>query len=315
MAAFLSRTVDGALKRGGRRAALGQFWTNQGGTALALTTVGANPSEVAFDGADLWVANQNSNTVSRVRASDGKLLETWTGATEAYGVLAAMGKVFVDGASIPNGRLFRIDPASAAGAVTTIATNLGNTAFDMAFDGSRIWTANLGGGVSIVTPQASLPWTVTTVTTGFGFPIGVEFDGANVWVVNLTPDVLLKVDANGAVLQTVTLGASPQPPVFDGSNLWVPNGGDNTITVVRTSSGSILATLTGNGLDSPANPAFDGQRILVPNNGGGVSVWKAADLTPLGSFPTPASSFPNAAASDGVHFWITLQGLAKVARF
>jgi hypothetical protein len=73
--------------------------------------------------------------------------------------------------------------------------------------------------------------------------------------------------------------------------------------------------LTGNGLNLPANPAFDGQRILVPNNGGGVSLWKAADLTPLGSFPTPASSIPNAAASDGVYFWVTLQGPAKLARF
>src|SRR5512140_653789 len=41
MAAFLSRTVDGVLKRGSRRAALNQFWTTQNSTVLGLTTVGA----------------------------------------------------------------------------------------------------------------------------------------------------------------------------------------------------------------------------------------------------------------------------------
>src|SRR5580765_7468051 len=81
MAAFLSRTVDGALRRGSRRAALDQFWTTQNATVLGLTTVGSDPTFVKSDGADLWVANGFGSSVSRVRASDGKLLETWTGAT------------------------------------------------------------------------------------------------------------------------------------------------------------------------------------------------------------------------------------------
>src|SRR6476620_4751933 len=47
MAAFLSRTVDGVLARGGRRAALDQFWTTQNATVLGLTTVGDIPVSVA----------------------------------------------------------------------------------------------------------------------------------------------------------------------------------------------------------------------------------------------------------------------------
>src|SRR4249919_3482481 len=39
MAAFLSRTVDGVLKRGSRRAALDQHWTTQNSTVLGLTTL------------------------------------------------------------------------------------------------------------------------------------------------------------------------------------------------------------------------------------------------------------------------------------
>lgn len=97
MAAFLSRSVDGVLRRGSRRALLNQFWTTQDTDLLGLTTVGSNPS----------------------------------------------------------------------------------------LDGSRIWTANgIGGSVSIVTPGATIPWTVTTVMTGFTSPNGFVFDGANVWVLS-----------------------------------------------------------------------------------------------------------------------------------
>src|SRR5215472_14482836 len=83
MAKFLSITVDSALKRGSRRAALDQFWTTQNATTLGLTTVGAGPRYPRSDGADIWVPNFTDGTVSRVRGSDGKLLETWTGADSA----------------------------------------------------------------------------------------------------------------------------------------------------------------------------------------------------------------------------------------
>src|SRR4249919_1103041 len=74
MAAFLSRTVDGALRRGSRRAALGRFWTSKNENALGVTTLGAAAifgHLPASDGADVWVPSLFGNTVSRVRASDG----------------------------------------------------------------------------------------------------------------------------------------------------------------------------------------------------------------------------------------------------
>ena len=83
MAAFLSRSVDRALGRGSRRAALDQFWTTKVESNLGLTTVGARPQLVKSDGLDLWAANFDGNSVSHVRGTDGKLLETWTGATSA----------------------------------------------------------------------------------------------------------------------------------------------------------------------------------------------------------------------------------------
>ena len=316
MAAFLSRTVDGVLKRGSRRAALDQFWTSQNATVLGLTTVGDDPMLAASDGSDLWVACNGNGEVARVRASDGRPLETWTGAISAHGVLSAMGRVIVTGYLNP-GQLYRIDPAQTAGAVTTVASSLGDHPSGIAFDGSRVWTANIGGSVSIVTPGASIPWTVTTVTAGLTSPIGAVFDGTNVWVTDYNGGKLLKLDGSGSILQTVTVGGSAGNPVFDGSNIWVPCGGNGLLYVVRASNGAILSMLTGNGMNDPYAAAFDGQRVLVANLGGdSVSLWKAADLTVIGNFSTGTGSAPIGAASDGIHFWVSLGGLGgKLARF
>ena len=299
-----------------RRAILDQFWTPQNQTVLGLTTVGVSPLGVRSDGVDVWVAGQlGSNSVSRVRASDGKLLETWTGANLVTGVLVAMGRVFVSG---PSG-LYRIDPSQTAGAVTIVASVIGANPGGIAFDGARIWIADSGdfsggGSVSIVTPGASLPWSVTTLTTGFSSPQGALFDGANIWVTDRLANTLLRLDGTGAILQTVTVGSAPAFLTFDGANIWVPNSVSNSISVVRASNGAVLATLTGNGLNGPMAAAFDGQRVLVTNTtGNSVSLWKAADLTPLGSFAIGAA--PTRVCSDGVNFWITLYGAGKLVRF
>ncbi len=303
----------------GRRAVLDQFWTPRNDTALGLTTVGIIPYWPRSDGADLWVPSSYYATISRVRASDGRLLETWTGATSATAVLIAMGRVFVTGNTGP-GRLYEIDPTQTPGEVTTVASNLGDSPAGIAFDGARIWTANgnhatPGGSVSIVTPGASLPWETTTATAGFSIPAGVIFDGSNVWVTDIGAGTLLKLDSSGGIIQTIVVGAHPVFPIFDGTNIWVPNRGTNSVSVVRASSGSVLATLTGNGLNSPQSAAFDGERVLVTNFGGSsVSLWRASDLSPLGS-PTTGTSFPFGACSDGLNFWVTLENRGQLARF
>jgi len=313
MAAFLSRTVDGVLRRGGRRAALGRFGTASGTGILGETTVDSNPEFAKSDGADVWVTSDQS--VARVRASDGKLLGTWTASSQLSDPLViALGRVLTTGLVTP-GRLYVIDPTLPPGAATIVASNLGPQTEGIAFDGARVWTSNHGppGSVSIVTPGAAIPWTVTTVTTGFSSPIGALYDGANVWVADGS---LKKLDASGAVVQTVSVGGTARYPAFDGTNIWSPNSNDDSVTVVRASSGAVLQTLTGNGLASPVGVAFDGERVLVTNPGGNsVSLWKAADLTPLGTFSTGPGTNPWGPCSDGVNFWIPFNAQSQIARF
>ena len=49
--------------------------------------------------------------------------------------------------------------------------------------------------------------------------------------------------------------------------------------------------------------------------GDSVSLWKAASLTPLGTFATGDGTIPIGACSDGLNFWITLSGSNMLARF
>ncbi len=317
MAAFTTRTQDSALHRGSRRAVLNQWWTTQTAASLGLTTVGSNPQGVQSDGADLWVANQSSGTVSQVQASTGKLLGTWTGASDAFAVLVTMGKLFVTSASFPTSNLYELDPAQAPGPVTILSHLLGGGAVSIAFDGQRIWTANTGGSVSIVT--LTTPPTVNNLT-GFSQPTGILFDGTNIWVTDTVDNTLRELDASGKILLSVGVGNAPEVPVFDGTNIWVPNRVSSTITVVRATgglAGTVVATLTGNGLLNPIGTAFDGERILVTNLGGNsVSLWRASDLTSIGTFSAGTSTNPNYACSDGVNFWITLNTISgKLARF
>lgn len=318
MAAFIGRTMDQALKRGSERTIADQNWTAQTSASLALTTVGTTPLLLKSDGADLWVANSGSSTVSRVRASDGRLLETWTGATGAEGVLAAMGKVFVAG-DMPSA-LYQIDPTQAPGPVTTVTGGLAEGPRGIAFDGQRIWIAHIGtgspntGSVSIITVN---PLNVTNVSSGFNRLVGILYDGTNIWVTDTGDNTLKKLNSSGAILMSVPLGDNPRFPAFDGTNIWVPNAFSNTLSVVRASgsmAGTVLATLSANGLTGPLQAAFDGERILVTNfTGSSVSLWRASDFTPIGNPSTGGSTF--GACSDGLNFWITLSGTGKLARF
>jgi streptogramin lyase len=278
------------------------------------TAVGSFPSLVEWDGADLWVADIGGD-VRRVRASDGKMLDTWTGATLATGVLVARGRVYITGGTSP-GSLYVIDPSMAAGAVTTLSSgSLGNGPAGIATDGHFIWTANRSGSVSKVDPDTG---SGTNFITGFSKPTGIVFDGANLWVTDNGDSMLKELDpnGNGTIVQSVAVGAGPELPVFDGSSIWVPNGSANSITVVRARDGLVLATLTGNGLNGPDQAAFDGQRVLVTNSiGNSVSLWKATDLTPIGTFSTGANTNPIGACSNGINFWITLEGTSQLARF
>jgi len=113
MTTFLQRSLDQGLTRANRRAALNRWWTSKNTPALQTIGVGSGqfPQQCDADGENIWVSAGNGN-VTEVQASTGKVLGTWTGAIGGTGILAALGKVFVAGASSGDevGILYVLDP-------------------------------------------------------------------------------------------------------------------------------------------------------------------------------------------------------------
>jgi len=189
----------------------------------------------------------------------------------------------------------------------------------MTYDGHSLWTANLGTGpgTGSVTRNDRNGGT-TTFAPGFSQPLGILFDGANLWVTDAGDNTLKRVDINnGSVLQTIPLSGLIGHPVFDGTNVWVPCAGiaqlgvPDKVFVVRGVGGlvgTVLAELTGNGLNGPSQAAFDGERICVTNTAAdSVSLWKATDLSPIVSVNLCLGCsvyHPRGICSDGTHFFV-----------
>jgi hypothetical protein len=315
MTTFLQRSVDQVLTRGSRRAALNQWWTPQGANGLQLFSIGGSPRYCAADGENIWVGDGvgGGGNIYQVQTSTGKLSLPWKVIGQTSGVLTALGKVWVADVS---GTLYMIDPTTGPGAASLVVSGLGSGYQGIAFDGLDIWTAYDGGSVSKIDPVAKT--LLFTVSTGFTNIYGILFDGAHIWVTDYSTSTLLKLDSGGAILQTVTVGAHPFSPVFDGTNIWVPNNGDNSVTVVQASTGSVVATINADGtnnLNAPIAASFDGERILIANQGSSVTLFKAADLSFIANVTTGGSGVPFGACSDGVSFWITDGLLGNLLRF
>lgn len=311
MAAFVSRTLDQSLRRGSPRAAMKKFFI--GSTpGYSKTIVGDNPRFCECDGEDVWVANASSGTVSRVRASDGEILQTWTGATQAFGVVTVNNSIYVTGKTNP-GSIYSINATLAPGAVTVLSNTVGNAPEGIAYDGSNLWTANTSGSVSRVSISGG---TTTTFTTGFVNVRGILYDGMNIWVTD-NDNTLKKLDTDGTILQTVSVGLGPRYPVYDGTNIWVPNEGDSTLTVVRASTGQVLATIsTPPTLIGLVSAAFDGEKILVTSNNGFAAFYKATDLTLITTRNIAIAGNPGfGTCSDGKKFFYTVPVMDLLAGF
>lgn len=310
MAAFITRTQDSALKRGSRRASSNAWWTPTSTGALRAVDLGANQfsNGMFCDGEDVWVSANSQ--VKRVHASDGKVLQTWTGATSCQGIIAATGRIFIVGYNGGSpGKIFVLDPAGTPGNVSVFESDIGIGPVQITFDGTNLWTANQFGSITRVDVSTAVD---STFNAGLVQPLDILWDGANLWVADGGDNNLKRINvANGSVLESIPVPAQALRLLFDGTNVWVSSRDTSdvntmNITVVRAIGalrGTVLATLSGG--VGPFGMAFDGERVLVcDHDGNKVVLFKAADLTPLGSLSTGANSSPAMACSDGLNFWI-----------
>ncbi len=261
--------------------------------------VGTNPVGIAFDGANIWVANFDSNNVTKLRASDGACVAPCIFSTGS----SARGVAF-DGANIwtTNSGSNNVTKLRASDGANLGAFAVGASPFGIAFDGANIWVTNTGSN-NVTKLRASNGAAVGTFAVGTN-PSGVAFDGANIWVVNGSSNNLTKLRASdGANLGVFPVGTSPFGVAFDGVNIWVTNSGSNTVTKLRASDGACVGTCTYAVGTNPSGIAFDGANIWVANFlNGFVTKLRASDGANLGVFPVGTN--PRGVAFDGANIWV-----------
>jgi outer membrane lipoprotein-sorting protein len=271
-------------------------------TPLTFST-GAGPNEIAFDGKQMWIANQSSDSVTVLTASDGGPVGTfhvggtpggmafdgrfmWVSVTGANRVVQvnSLGDILktlnLPQSSQPIGIAFAFasDGTSemcvaelGANSIARVFPDTGAIAFApvgsqpqaIAFDGTNIWVPN--GGDNTVTELDLIGNLIRTIPVG-AVPDAIAFDGANMWVSNFTSNNVTKIRASdGVVVGTYAVGTAPGGIAFDGNNMWIANSGSNSITELRASDGTTLSTIAvGN---TPSGVAFDGVYIWVTNSG------------------------------------------------
>jgi YVTN family beta-propeller protein len=147
------------------------------GTVVGTYPVNVVCQSLAFDGTNIWVASLRTPFVTQVLASSGAVVGT-------YGLPGtASGSVAFDGIYIWAGSTQGITKLLASNG-TNVATYNDAPSAAMAFDGTSIWTANVGQGNNVARFVASSGALVGSYTLAANNPTALAFDGANIWVAN-----------------------------------------------------------------------------------------------------------------------------------
>ena len=204
---------------------------NLDGSIVGTYSAGTQANGMAFDGTNLWVANQtDTGTITKINPTTGATIGTYANSSAQPIALAYDGNGHIFSANYTGGNISKINTSDGS-LVGNYTCGTGCSPQAIAFDGTNIWVA-LSGYSHVAKYVAATGAYVTEYNVGVD-PIGVVFDGTNIWVSNSTSGTVTELLASsGAVLQTVTVGSFPLGIGYDGQSVWVVNGGDNTVTKI-----------------------------------------------------------------------------------
>jgi YVTN family beta-propeller protein len=244
----------------------------ENGVVLSTTRIGIAPIEMAYDGANVWVTNYTSSTVSIVD-QQGVLVHTIFLPANAHpeGILFDGKYIWTANNGAGVNTVSKFD----ANTMTLIANYpVGNAPDGLAFDGTYVWVTNSYSD-NVMKLNRATGEIVRTYPTG-EYPLSMVFDGKDMWIGNgdiadpdmppLTTASLTELRISGGVnLGTFGSGNGVRGLAYDGTSIWACNNSDNTVTRVRVSDGAYLGTYpTGK---APRGIAFDGKRMWISNSG------------------------------------------------
>jgi hypothetical protein len=273
-------------------------WYPALGTGQTIA-VGSEPNALAFDGANIWVANHIDGTVQKIPVATGV-----PGSPIPLALGSAPFALAFDGANIwvANNAVNSVQKIPVATGVPGSPIAVGSSPVALAFDGANIWVANQGDATVQSIPVATgVPGSPIAVGAN---PYGLAFDGANIWVANRSGNTVQSIPvATGVPGSPIAVGSGPWGLAFDGANMWVANSNASSVQKIPVATGVPGSPITvGFG---PRSLAFDGANIWVANGGGlGNTVQKIPVATGVPGSPIAVGSFPVALAFDGANIWV-----------
>ena len=252
---------------------------------------GQGPDGIAFDGTNMWTADINNSSVTKI---------TPTGTMTTYrGTGGNPSSIAFDGTNMWTVNFDRsVTKVTPTGVMTTYK-GTGSYPSDIAFDGNNMWTANGGdNSVTKITPNG----TMTTYSGTGSDPLGIAFDGTNMWTVNQFGNSVTKITSSGVMTTYSGTGNYPQAIAFDGTNMWTANSFGSVTKIKPTGE---MITYNGTG-DWSIAIAYDGTNMWTANYYG-KSVTK---ITPSGKIITynGIESYPESIAFDGTYMWTANKG-------
>ena len=268
-------------------------------------TVGQNPTEIAFDGASMWVTNASSNSVTRLQANDGTVLGTHIVGAGPAGIAYDGANIWV--ANTGDNTVTRIGARD--GGIYPIVT-VGTAPSGLAFDGANMWVTNTADNTVTRLSKLGVGAIKTTFPVG-SFPLGIAFDGANIWVANGHDNTVTRLRASdGSNQGTFAVGLGPNHIAFDGTNIWVTNTGGGTVTKLRAGDGAVQGTFPV-GFANPIGIAFDGANMWVTASGVVVKL-RASDGATLSTVDLAGTL--GGLAFDGANMWVAEVTSGTVAK-
>ena len=201
---------------------------SDGSPVSTINPVTSSHWGMAFDGANVWVTNTDTDNVTKIRASDNAILGTYAVGDGPTGIAFDGTHVWV--ANIHSGTVTKLR-ASDGGFVGTYT--VGVDPYGVAFDGANIWVAN-SGSATVSVLRASDGSTAHTCSVSAG-PIWLAFDGYYMWVTHyLQQGIITRLESTSGFTcgtsPTFQTGSYPLGIAFDGANIWVADSYSHSVS-------------------------------------------------------------------------------------
>jgi hypothetical protein len=258
--------------------------------------VGKNPDGLAFEGGNVWVANKGSNSVTRIRAQDGRVTGTYPVGEEPVAVAWDGANIWVANQKWLAGdysTLLKLHPADGR----VLATyHLPGQPMHLAVDRDHIWVTETWPTYVLRKMRLSDGETLGAYTAS-GTPRQLVADGTSVWVSNVSVGFVSKVRASdGKVLLSRDVGGFPAELRRVGDFLWTDNQA-GLLYKLRADDLEIVARFPHSG----AVGLTVSQRWVFSAEPGRIVQRRAEDARPVAVWA--AGSNPNRVAFDGVNLW------------